>query len=60
MGVIALEYKTIDEVAIMLKVSKRTVYDWIKKKKLRAVKAGMFWRIPEDAIQEFLKRPDKE
>lgn len=33
----------------------RTVWDWIRKKKLRAMKIGKFYRVTEEFIQEFEK-----
>lgn len=53
-----MEFFTIDETAKILKVSRRTIYDWIKKGKLEAVKAGTLWRIPSDSINKFLGRPN--
>lgn len=53
-----MELLTIEEAAKKLKVSKRTVYEWIRTGKLEAVKAGTLWRIPEEAMEKFLKKPD--
>jgi excisionase family DNA binding protein len=48
---------TVDEVARILRLSKRTVYSYIEYGYLRAVQVGerKALRIPEDALQEFLK-----
>lgn len=55
-----MELLTIEEVAEKLKVSKRTVYEWIRSGRLEAVKAGSLWRIPTEALEKFLKRPEEE
>jgi excisionase family DNA binding protein len=54
-----MELLTIDEAAKILKVSKRTVYEWIRTGKLDAVKAGTLWRIHQEAINKFLEKPKK-
>lgn len=46
----AEKYYTPNEVAEMLKVTRRSVYDWIKEDRIDAVKIGSAWRIPESAI----------
>lgn len=46
----AEKYYTPNEVAEMLKVTRRSVYDWIKENRIGAVKIGSAWRIPESAI----------
>jgi len=48
---------TVDEVAQILRLSKRTVYSYIEFGYLRAIQVGekKALRIPEDALQEFLK-----
>jgi len=48
---------TVDEVAQILRLSKRTVYSYIEYGYLRAIQVGekKALRIPEDALQEFLK-----
>lgn len=45
---------TLDEVADILKVTKRTLYNYIKEGKLDAVKVGKYWRVTEDNLQAFL------
>jgi excisionase family DNA binding protein len=45
---------TIDEVAEYLRVKKRTVYDWVKKGKIPAIKAVGLWRFRRDRIDEWL------
>ncbi|MEI8012705.1 MAG: helix-turn-helix domain-containing protein [Candidatus Omnitrophota bacterium] len=45
---------TIDEVADYLRVKKRTVYDWVKKGKIPAVKTVGLWRFRKDRIDLWL------
>lgn len=45
---------TIDEVATLLQVTRRTIYTYIKDGKLKAVKIGKYWRITEKALEAFL------
>jgi acetyl-CoA synthetase len=48
---------TIAEVAEKLRVTTKTVRQWLQRGQMRGIKAGKLWRIPESAIDEFLKRP---
>ena len=45
---------TIDEVAEYLRVKKRTVYDWVKKGKIPAIKAVGLWRFRRERIDQWL------
>ncbi len=54
------EYFTPEEIAKMFKVKKNTVYIWIRKGKLRAVKLGSLLRVPKSALEEFIEEPGKE
>jgi excisionase family DNA binding protein len=45
---------TIDEVADYLRVKKRTVYDWVKKEKIPAVKVVGLWRFRKDRIDQWM------
>jgi excisionase family DNA binding protein len=49
---------TIDEVAQILRLSKRTVYSYIQFGYLRAIQVGekKALRIPDDALREFLEK----
>jgi excisionase family DNA binding protein len=49
-------YATLPEVAERLKVSRRTVYRWIKNGDLNAYQFGREYRITERDLQDFLKR----
>ena len=46
---------TIDEVADYLRVKKRTVYDWVKKGKIPAIKAVGLWRFRKERIDQWLE-----
>jgi excisionase family DNA binding protein len=48
-------YATLPEVAERLKVSRRTVYRWIKNGDLDAYQFGREYRITESALKDFLK-----
>lgn len=50
------ELLTIEEVAKALKVSKMTIYRYIKAEKLPAYKLEQELRIKEDDLAEFLKQ----
>lgn len=47
---------TLDEVADIICVSKRTLGAYIRAGKLKAVKVGRAWRITDKALNEFLQR----
>ena len=46
---------TVQEIAEMFGYKDMTVYGWIWKGKLDAVKVGQ-WRVPESALQAFLEK----
>lgn len=46
---------TIEEVCKILKVTRRTVYTYIKEGKLKAAKIGKYWRVNEADLLEMLK-----
>lgn len=41
---------TLDEVADELRVTKRTVYDYVKFKKIMSVKVGKMWKVSESEL----------
>lgn len=47
---------TLTEIIEALGVTRRTLYNWIKDGKIKAIKIGNRWRITEDALQEFLEK----
>lgn len=50
------KYLTVAEVADMLDVSPKTVYKYIKEKKLRAGKIGRSWKIQESDLEDYKER----
>jgi len=54
-------FVTVRETCALLKVSRQTVYEWMKSGKLKAVKAGRLVRIRVEDLESFLKawRPGK-
>jgi len=50
------EFYTTEEVALMLKLHVRTVQKWLEQGKLKGVRIGRIWRIPESALKEFLRQ----
>lgn len=51
---------TITEVADILKVTKRTIYNYIEAGQLKATKVGREWRIRHEDIQAFLSKGTEE
>ena len=49
---------TIDELVDMLQVTRRTIYNYIKEGKLKAVKIGKYWRVTDQALNAFLTPKD--
>ena len=49
------ELMTIDEVAKYLKVKKRTVYEWVKKGKIPAIKTVGQWRFKKTKLNAWLE-----
>jgi len=50
---------TIDELSGYLKVTRRTVYEWLKNRKIPAVKLVGQWRFKKDKIDDWLERQSK-
>ncbi|MBI5072153.1 helix-turn-helix domain-containing protein [Candidatus Falkowbacteria bacterium] len=48
------EFLTVKKVADYLQINERTVYRYIKAKKLKATKIGS-WRVYFDDLQDFIK-----
>lgn len=44
----------LDEVADILKITRRTLYTYVKTGKLRAVKIGKYWRVAEQELEDFI------
>jgi len=45
---------TIEEIASILKVTERTIYNYIKGGDLSAIKIGKYWRIKHADLENFL------
>lgn len=50
---------TLDEVETILHVTRRSIYNYIKEGKLKAVKIGKFWRVTQENLEEFLSTGTK-
>lgn len=50
---------TLAEVMDILKVSRRTLYTYIKEGKIEAFKVGDRWRVTEEALKKFLGQSQK-
>lgn len=50
-----LQTYTLEEVSEVLKVTRRTIYNYIKSGNLKAVKMGKYWRVSEDNLKEFIE-----
>jgi excisionase family DNA binding protein len=48
------ELYTVDEVAVRFKVTRQTVYNWIKAGQLAAIKVGRSVRIEASALDRFI------
>lgn len=51
-----MEVYTLKEVQDYLRVTRRTLYNWIKSGKLKAFKVGEHWRVTREALDEFTQR----
>jgi excisionase family DNA binding protein len=49
------KYYTPEEVALELRVTRRTVYEWLTSGRLRGYRAGTRWRVRPEDVQEFLQ-----
>ena len=50
-----LQTYTLEEVSEVLKVTRSTIYNYIKSGNLKAVKMGKYWRVSEDNLKEFIE-----
>ena len=51
-----VRFLTVAEVATVMRVSKMTVYRLVHSGELPAVRVGRSFRVPEDAVNEYLRR----
>ena len=49
-----LRVYTLEEVQELLKVTRPTIYSYIKTGKLKATKIGRYWRVKHDDLKEFI------
>lgn len=56
------EYYKPEEVAVKLDLNSETVYRWLREGKLKGIKLGdsKLWRIPSEALDEFLKKGERD
>lgn len=50
-----IEVYTLEELASVLMVTRRTLYNWVKDGKLEAFKVGRQWRVTKTALEAFTK-----
>ena len=50
---------TIEDVAAYLKVKKRTIYGWVKKGKIPAIKTVGQWRFKKEKIDAWLEQQQR-
>jgi PTS system nitrogen regulatory IIA component len=53
---VVTELMTIDDLAAYLKVSRRTIYEWLKQSKIPALKLVGQWRFKKDKIDEWMEQ----
>lgn len=46
---------TVEDVAERLRVSKKTVYGWLRSGELRSIRLGGLWRISEEDLAQFIE-----
>lgn len=51
---------SIEEVTKILKVTQRTLYNYIKNGDLKAVKVGKYWRVKQEDLREFINKDTEE
>jgi len=51
---------TIDDLADYLKVSRRTIYEWLKQNKIPAVKLVGQWRFRKEKIDSWMEGHSKQ
>jgi excisionase family DNA binding protein len=54
------ELLTITEVAVYLKLSRRTTWRWCKTGQLPAFKVGHQWRVAQSDLERFIQRRNRE
>lgn len=51
-----IKFYSIDEVASIIQVTRRAIYNYLKTGKLKATKFGKYWRVSEADLKEFLSK----
>mgnify|MGYP000865418867 CR=1 FL=1 len=51
-----LKTYTLDEAADILQLTKRTLYNYVKDGKLKAVKFGKYWRVTQENLEAFIEQ----
>lgn len=51
---------TLEEIAELLHITRRTLYTYVKTGKLKAVKVGKYWRVTEKNLDAFLAKGTEE
>lgn len=54
------ELMTIEEIADYLRVKKRTIYEWLKKGKIPAIKTVGQWRFKKIQIDHWLEKQQEQ
>jgi len=55
LAITSLKLYTIEEISEILKVTTRTVYNYIKSGSLKALKMGKYWRVTEADLLKFVE-----
>lgn len=50
------DYLTIDELALKIKVSKQTIYKWVKKKEIKHLRKSNIIRFDPEEVERFLRK----
>ncbi len=51
---------TVQEAAELLSIAPKTLLDWLRAGKVRGVKLGRSWRVPESAIEELAQKGTRQ
>ena len=51
---------TVHEAAELLSIAPKTLLDWLRAGKVRGVKLGRSWRVPESAIEELAQKGTRQ
>lgn len=51
----SIKVYTLDEIMDILKVTKRTLYNYIKANQIKAFKVGKEWRVTAEALKDFME-----